>query len=139
MNYKNQPGLEPLLDYEIARRFKHHLANLAGRILRDAQQSWNRDKSALEQLQEAVKHFEYSYEKCDPAKLTEEEMDMLSFGRWSRDNPMRLLPIWILPILPDEFEAECIDGEKKVFKKSEIDHDDRFGFLPYGVFPLSHD
>lgn len=128
MNYKNQQGLEPLSAYQIARHFRAALLNTSGRVLVSSAPN-------VDALKAVVKHFEENYERADPTQLTEAEMDELSFGRWEPGNPMRLLPVWFCWLLPDEFEAERIDGERRTFKRGEMDNDDRFGFLPYGVFP----
>jgi hypothetical protein len=72
-----------------------------------------------------------------PADLTEAEMVDLGFGKWSKETPMRLIPLWLFPFLADEMETECIDGEKKTLKKADMDNDNRFGCLAYGVVPKS--
>ena len=73
----------------------------------------------------------------DPNNLTENEMQNLGFGVWSKDDPIRLIPLWLYPFLAARFKAKCIDGEEREFSKSEIDNDNRFGFLAYGVVPKS--
>lgn len=77
------------------------------------------------------------FQPIDPAKLTAEQMDDLGFKAWSEETQLRLIPLWLLPFLVDEFEAECIDGERRVFKRDELDTDHRLGCLAYGVFPTS--
>ena len=72
--------------------------------------------------------------KIDPTDLSFEEMIELGFGSWSEENPMRLIPIWLLPFLADEFKSESISGSKHS-KLSEIDNDHRFGCLAFGVVP----
>ena len=69
--------------------------------------------------------------------LTKEQMEDLGFGKWSEENPMMLIPLWLFPFLPEDIEAGCIDGEKRVFKKSDMDTDNRYGCLAYGIFPKS--
>jgi hypothetical protein len=73
--------------------------------------------------------------KLDDLILSGEEMDFLEFGRWSKESPVRLIPLWLFPFLPDVIETESILGEKATLKKSEMDLDNCFGMLAYGVFP----
>ena len=61
-------------------------------------------------------------------------MDDLGFGRWSEDNPMRLIPLWLYKFLPDEIESESISG-KSVRKTADMDNDSRYGCLAYGICP----
>jgi hypothetical protein len=58
----------------------------------------------------------------------------LDFGKWNEDNPIRLIPLWLLPFLASEFDCQDIIG-KKHSKLPEIDNDHRFGYLAYGVIP----
>jgi hypothetical protein len=62
----------------------------------------------------------------------------LGFGKMTEESPMWLIPLWLLPFLPDIIETECINGTKSVLKKSEIDNDERFGCLAYGVYPKTN-
>ena len=70
------------------------------------------------------------------AELTEEQRNDLDFGRWSEDNPMRLIPLWLFQFLPDEIETECIDGVKSILRRADMDDDHRFGCLAYGILPF---
>jgi len=70
----------------------------------------------------------------DPTDLSLKEMIDLDFGKWDEENPMMLIPIWLFPFLCDEFECESISGSKHS-KLSELDNDNRFGLLGYGVIP----
>ena len=67
-----------------------------------------------------------------PSELTKEEMTELDFGRWSKDDPMRLIPLWLFPFLAQDIKTECIDETKRI-RKSDMDTDHRFGCLAYGV------
>ena len=69
-----------------------------------------------------------------PCLLTDGQCDDLGFGRWSDDNPMRLIPLWLLPFLADEIRTSCIDGSATV-GRDELDDDHRLGLLAHGVTP----
>jgi len=75
------------------------------------------------------------YFEIQPAEMTDKQLKELGFGIWSDKTPMRLIPLWLFPFLADEIATECIDGEKTTTKKSEMDNDNRFGCLAYGVIP----
>ena len=99
---------------------------------------WSADFSdkRLREIPATLKNLK-SFQPIDPAKLTAEQMDDLGFKAWSEETQLRLIPLWLLPFLVDEFEGECIDGERRVFKRDELDTDHRLGCLAYGVFPIS--
>jgi hypothetical protein len=69
-----------------------------------------------------------------PSELTDAECDNLGFSRWSEENPIRLIPLWLLPFLADEIKTTSISGND-VFRKADMDDDNRFGCLAYGVLP----
>jgi hypothetical protein len=70
----------------------------------------------------------------NPNDLSSEQMDELHFSKWSDESPLRLIPLWLFPFLCDEFDCESIDGSKHT-KLSELDNDQRFGYIAYGVVP----
>jgi len=78
------------------------------------------------------------YYQIQPSELTSEQMDTLRFGRWSEDDPMRLIPLWLFPFLADDVRVRCIDGSETL-KKADMDDDHRFGQLAYGVLPADHE
>jgi hypothetical protein len=69
-----------------------------------------------------------------PSELTDAECESLGFGRWSQENPMRLIPLWLLPFLADEIKTTSISGGA-VLRKADMDNDNRFGCLAYGIMP----
>lgn len=69
-----------------------------------------------------------------PSELTDDECTSLGFGRWSEGNPMRLIPLWLLPFLADDVASTCIDGSS-VMRRVDMDSDNRGGCLAYGIVP----
>jgi hypothetical protein len=69
-----------------------------------------------------------------PSELTDAECESLGFCRWSKENPMRLIPLWLFPFLAGDVKTATIDGEV-VMCKADMDNDHRFGCLAYGVVP----
>jgi hypothetical protein len=79
------------------------------------------------------------FKPIDLSDLTREEMLDLGFGTFSKEDPMLLIPLWLLPFIKEEFDGKCINGKTGIFKRSEIDNDHRFGCLGYGVVPKKED
>ena len=124
--------------YENCKTLRRCIVNRAAEVM--SYTNWS-DEFAAKQIREIPAALE-KIGKVNIAELTADQMDDLGFGRWSKENPMRLIPLWLYPFLPDEIEIECIDGEKTRLKKSEMDTDHRYGMLAYGILPkaeVSHE
>ena len=96
--------------------------------------NWN-DEFAANRIREIPEDLAEKIGKINIAEQTAPQMDDLGFGRWSKENPMRLIPLWLLKFLPEEIESECIDGTRATLKTASMDNDHRFGCLAYGVWP----
>ena len=98
--------------------------------------NWGADfvASQIREIPERIKNTDW-FAPINPTDLTEAEMRELGFGIWSKEDPMFLIPLWLFPFLTDEVDCGCISGEKRIYKKSEMDNDHRFGCLAYGVMP----
>ena len=125
--------------FEKCKTIRGILMTRAAKVM--AYKSWG-DDFAAKQIRSAPEEIEKmkggkELFGIQPAELTEDEMTDLGFGKWSEESTMRLIPLWLFPFLAEEIETECIDGEKKLTKKSEMDNDNRFGCLAYGVIPKS--
>jgi hypothetical protein len=123
--------------FEKCQQVRRLIMNRAAEVM--AYQSWDNDFAA-KQIKEIPSRLSENERAEDffginPSDMTGQEMADLGFGLWSEDNPMRLIPLWLFPFLADEFESECIDGEKQVMRKADMDNDNRFGCLAYGVIP----
>lgn len=58
----------------------------------------------------------------------------LRFCRWSEDMPnLWLIPLWFVPLIPLGTELTSIFGKKVVYNGHNIDLDQRFGCIAYGV------
>jgi hypothetical protein len=91
--------------------------------------------SEIKDIPEIVKGWEKEHGsfKIEPNLLTMEDTKKLGFGKWDKSD-LRLIPLWLFPFLSDELEVYSING-KKVTNLSDIDRDNRFGCLAYGVKP----
>ena len=44
------------------------------------------------------------------------------------------MPLWMLSFIKEEVDLGCINGKRRIFRRDEIDNDERRGFLAYGVY-----
>lgn len=96
--------------------------------------SWGSEYSykRIMELPEKIKG-KGDFKFIDPTELTLDEMKELGFNRWSSDNPIMLIPLWLMPFIDPKVEVTDIEGEKSLFK--DADNDNRYGCLAYGVNP----
>ncbi len=130
---------EKLSTFEKVKAIRRTLLNKVGESL--SYESWG-NEFRLENIQDIHKTLnrweeEHGSMKIDPTDLSFEQMNELEFGSYSKENPIKLIPIWLFPFLCEEFESESISGSK-YYKLSDIDNDHRFGSLAYGVIPKNH-
>jgi len=98
----------------------------------DAKFSKKNVKEFPNDLREKIDTGGNDFFNIQPSELTEKEMDKLGFGDWTKENPIRLIPLWLFPFLAENIKTNCIDESEKL-KKSEMDTDHRFGYIAYGV------
>lgn len=94
-----------------------------------AYKNWSKE-FALEHIND----YPDEVKNIDPNDMTAEELEERGFGKWDDDSDIMLIPLWMLPFLPNEVKTTDIMGKDHT-KKSEIDNDNRFGYLAYGVVP----
>ena len=93
----------------------------------------------LKRMDDAEKFF-----NIQPADLTEGQMQDLGFDihrnvfNAHKNRPIRLIPLWLVPFLAENIDAECIDG-KKITNKNNMDDENYFGCVAYGVIPKEGD
>ena len=120
--------------YDICKWIRKALTNKAAEIIA---YSWGEDFSykELKGLPGRLKAAK-GFRPVDPSDLTAEEMKDLGFGRWSEDNPIYLIPLWLKPFLAERIKAGSIDnGEPREIETASMDDDHRLGCLAYGVMP----
>ena len=127
---------EKLTTFEKAKAIRNSILSRVGESL--TYKSWT-DEFRLSNIQDINKTLikweeEYGSFKINPTDLTIDEMKELGFQSWDEENPIKLIPIWLYPFLAEEFESESISGSKH-YKLSDLDTDQRFGCLAYGVIP----
>lgn len=64
--------------------------------------------------------------------LTHLRLQQLGFNLWSEHDPIRLIPLRLMPLLDPEMTVISIDGSSKKLK--DINIDIRFGCVAYGFY-----
>nr|DAR93994.1 MAG TPA: hypothetical protein [Caudoviricetes sp.] len=64
--------------------------------------------------------------------LTHLRLQQLGFNLWSEHDPIRLIPLRLMPLLDPEMTVKSIDGSSKKLK--DINIDIRFGCVAYGFY-----
>lgn len=96
--------------------------------------SWS-DEYKIKKNKEAFEKFREELKKrIDFSNLTVDEAVELRFRQWKeKDLNIWLVPLYLLPILPDGLELFNIFGIKSLVGKDHIDNDIRFGCIAYGI------
>ncbi len=121
----------PMTTYEKCKAVRRIILNRAAEVMNYE----FGDKSAANSIREIPEMLAEKIGKINILELTARQMDDLGFMKWEKDGQMRLIPLWLFQFLPDEIESESINGVKSVMKRAEMDNDNRFGCLAYGVLP----
>lgn len=64
--------------------------------------------------------------------LTHNRLQQFGFGLWSDHDPIRLIPLRLIPLLDPNMEVVSIDGNRCLLK--DADTDIRFGCISYGFY-----
>lgn len=120
---------------EIAKQIRNHTLTAAASVIQ--YKEWG-DEFSVKFMRKTVNEIKESeeYASIDPSKFTKEECDELGFGLWNEQG-LRVIPLWLLPYLCDEFQGACIsddDGTVRPIGLNEIDNDHRYGCIAYGVY-----
>lgn len=84
-------------------------------------------KKAMERLRKTLK------ETVDLTKLDKEELSILGFKEC--DNGIMLIPLYLMPNIPEGTEVFSIMGGKAIVGTDHIDNDVRGGCIAYGIYP----
>ena len=120
-------------DYEFLLMVRQAIVNRAAEVFC---YSWSADFSS-ERIKEIPSVFSKSdyFRKVDPNEMAVDQLDNLGFQKWDEDSGLMLIPLYVYPFLKDEIMCGSIsDKEACLMKTSDIDTDNRFGCLAYGVF-----
>ena len=120
-------------DYEFLLMVRQAIVNRAAEVFC---YSWDPYSSfkRIKEIPDVFYKSEY-FRKVDPNEMTVDQLDNLGFQMWDDESRLMLIPLYVYPFLTDEFMCGSIsDKEACLMKTSDIDTDNRFGCLAYGVF-----
>ena len=119
--------------FELAKAIRKAICSRAAQVFSYA--NWS-DDFAVKEIRNIPSWVRGSgnFKPIDPNDFTVEQLKELGFGQWDEESKLFLMPLWLLPFVKDELELGCIDGERRTFKREEIDNDERFGCLAFGVY-----
>lgn len=119
--------------FDLAKAIRKAICNRAAQVF--SYTNWS-DGFAVKEIRDIPSWVRGSgnFKPIDPNDFTVEQLKELGFGQWDEESNLFLIPLWMHPFLADEIDGGSISGERKVFKRDEIDNDERFGCLAYGVY-----
>lgn len=122
--------------FDICKTIQRNILRTASEVA--VYESWS-DEFAISEIRGLAARIKSGswFKPIDPSSFTMDELVELGFGRWSSDNMLMLIPLWLVPYLVPSFEGGSIsDDERRTIITAEMDTDNRMGMLAYGVFPL---
>ena len=110
----------------IAANYKAALLHRAAEVV--AYNSWN-PEFCVDQLKEVATNFP----KLKLTEFSEEDLVKLNFGKYGfpKNGSIKLIPLWLVPILDPEEYVLGIDGIG--YKLKDADLDTRGGYIAYGI------
>ena len=120
-------------DYDFLLMVRQAIVNRAAEVFC---YNWDSDFSSkrIKEIPDVFSKSEY-FRKVDPNELTIEQLVNIGFKKWDDESGLMLIPLYVYPFLKDEIVCGSIsDKEASLIKVSDIDTDNRFGCLAYGVF-----
>jgi hypothetical protein len=120
--------------FEIAKNIRRIIINSAAESMNYLNWSSGFVASEIREIPENLKKADW-FIPINLSDLTEKEMLELDFCKVTEEDTMFLIPLWLFPFLTEDVDCRCISDNKHIQKKSEMDNDNRFGCLAYGVVP----
>lgn len=111
----------------------NHFTWITNQLSQLNQYDWSDDMKKKE-LDKAFKTFNNSFKKyIDFDNLTVDEARELRFQKFDDESDLWLIPLYLLPILPEGLKVKSISGEELIVGKDKLDNDTRFGALAFGL------
>lgn len=95
---------------------------------------WGKDfsMSELVRLPEKIKSQEW-FSPIDFSGMDFQELIDVGFGKWDEESGIYLIPLYLLPYIKIGLKVTSISGDELVIGDKDIDTDNRFGCLAYGI------
>lgn len=123
--------------YMLCKRIQNMLTTTIAEIF-TYREHWSQDFSYTSILDRYSNEINAIGQVIDPNDLTLKEMTSLGFTRYDESGLM-LIPLYLHPFLAKQFDNRCIDGETINAPTNDMDTDNRFGMLAFGVDPKMPD
>jgi len=107
------------------------LVQMANKLATFNQYSWSAD-FCLSETKDLFKRQSEKYE-INPHDFTREELEILGCAKWEDESDLFLLPIWMVPFLPQGFKLESFGGDFAIVGTDDFDKDIRFGCVAWGI------
>ena len=120
-------------DYEFLLIVRETIINRAAEVFN---YGWSDDLSSgrIKEIPDVFSKCDY-FRKVDPNEMSIEQLENLGFKKWDDKSGLMLIPLYLYPFLKDGLMCASIsDIEARPIKVSDIDTDNRFGCLAYGIF-----
>ena len=120
-------------DYEFLLIVRETIINRAAEVFN---YGWSDDLSSerIKEIPDVFSKCDY-FRKVDPNEMSIEQLENLGFKKWDGESGLMLIPLYLYPFLKDGLMCASIsDIEARPIKVSDIDTDNRFGCLAYGIF-----
>ena len=120
-------------DYEFLLIVRETIINRAAEVFNYV---WSDDLSSerIKEIPDVFSKCDY-FRKVDPNEMSIEQLESLGFKKWDSESGLMLIPLYLYPFLKDGLMcASILDIEARPIKVSDIDTDNRFGCLAYGIF-----
>ena len=120
-------------DYEFLLIVRETIINRAAEVFN---YGWSDDFSSerIKEIPDVFSKRDY-FRKVDPNEMSIEQLENLGFKKWDDKSGLMLIPLYLYPFLKDGLMCASIsDIEARHIKVSDIDTDNRFGCLAYGIF-----
>ncbi|KQN96910.1 hypothetical protein [Paenibacillus sp. Leaf72] len=118
------------MDYKLLRENMFYLINI---VALGQKYNWN-DEKLKGQLKEAFERFMNGFDlNMDFSSFSKDELERLGFSAYkiNSSQTIMLIPVYMIPFLPNDTEVISIFGDKRIL--DNVDFDDRGGHLAYGI------
>ena len=118
------------MEYELCQKLQAKLANQI--TIHHIYKKWG-PEFFLEETERLFSKLKKDY-VIHVERLSRKELISLGALKWSKETSLYLLPFWLAPFLAHGTKLTCINGKIVTVGAGEIDMDERYGCIAYGVF-----
>lgn len=118
---------------ELVRLIRQAILNVSANVINYDGQEYAINQ--LRKLKESIKNSP-NFRPIDPNEIDVQSYREFGFHRWDDEDDLYLIPAYLHPFLAENFVCGSIaDATPKIRNMSEIDSEERFGCLAFGIKP----